>query len=134
MNNYDSPYPAGWTTSDFFLDPHTYQYLNVTTQRNCDAPVSWEGYYSTDVLAMKAYGLLEDGIAGVDEKPFFLTIAPIAPHSNVHHVGGGDGGKSKDAALMTTPIPAERHKHLFPDVKIPRNANFNPKKVGGHII
>lgn len=30
---------------------------------------------------------------------------------------------------MDEPIPEERHKHLFPDAKVPRTANFNPKHV-----
>jgi arylsulfatase len=32
---------------------------------------------------------------------------------------------------MTAPIPAERHKDLFPDAKVPRTANFNPKVPTG---
>lgn len=72
--NYDKPFPRGWTGSDFLLDPYTYEYLNATFQRNREAPVSYEGHYSTDVLFEKARGFLEDALA--DEKPFFLTIAP----------------------------------------------------------
>lgn len=67
--------------SDFLSDPYTYQYLNATTQRNRDPPVSWEVHYSTDVLAEKANGLSNDAIALQD--PFFLTIATRTPHSNV---------------------------------------------------
>jgi N-acetylglucosamine-6-sulfatase len=125
--NYHSPFPAGWTTSDFLLDPFTYQYLNATTQRNRDPPVSWEGHYSTDVLAAKAYGLLEDAITL--KTPFFLTVATNAPHSNVAAAGIHEGMPIKDvlaAIRMTAPIPADRHKHLFPDVRVPRTANFNP--------
>ena len=123
---YNSHFPVGWATTDFLLDPYTYQYLNATTQRNRDTPISWEGHYSTDVLVGKAYGLLNDAIAL--QNPFFLAIAKTAPHSNVgtlepkkrvHHVAG----------LMTEPIPAERHKHLFADVKVPRRENFNPERV-----
>ena len=32
---------------------------------------------------------------------------------------------------MTAPIPADRHKHLFPDAKVPRTPNFNPSHAGG---
>jgi N-acetylglucosamine-6-sulfatase len=107
------------------LDPYTYQYLNATTQRNRDPPVSWEGLYSTDVLAGKAYGLLNDAIASQD--PFFLTIATNAPHSNVGTFDPGKG--AHQAVLMTEPIPAKRHEHLFADVKVPRKENFNPEKA-----
>lgn len=88
--------------------------------------MSHKGEYSTDLIARKAYGLLEEGVNS--KKPFFLTVAPIAPHSNVdlNDVQFADG---KRQILMTAPIPAERHKHLFPDAKVPRNANFNPHHV-----
>lgn len=126
VDNYNSPYPAGWTSSDFLLDPYTYQYLNATTQRNKDAPVSWEGHYATDVLAKKAYGLLDEAVAIGD--PFFLTVATAAPHSNV---GTFDPDADVDhiAGLMTTPIPAQRHRHLFPNIRVPRTENFNPEQV-----
>lgn len=108
------------------LDPHTYQYLNATFQRNGEVPVSREGEYSTDLIAEKALGLLDEGVEG--GKPFFMVVAPIAPHSDVnpndqHYING------TRQVVMTAPVPAERHKHLFPDAKVPRNAGFNPEKV-----
>jgi N-acetylglucosamine-6-sulfatase len=66
------------------------------------------------VLAEKAYGLLNDAIASQD--PFFLTIATSAPHSNVGAFGPNKGAHQAPI-LMTELIPAERHKHLFADVK-----------------
>ena len=125
MLNWNNPHPAGWTSSDFLLDPFTYEYLNATFQRNEHPPVRYEGQYSTDVLAGKAYDLLEEGVQS--KKPFFLTVAPVAPHSNVHV--NAVPGKVIPELVMTAPIPAERHKHLFPNAKVPREANFNPDKV-----
>jgi N-acetylglucosamine-6-sulfatase len=129
VQNWNNPRPKGWTSSDFLLDPHTYDYLNATFQRNGNSPVSHPGEYSTDLIARKAYGLLEEGISS--KKPFFLTLAPIAPHSNVDSNGFKAMSESDESArvLMTAPIPAERHKYLFPDAKVPRNANFNPDQV-----
>lgn len=132
--NYDSPHAAGWTGSDFLLDPYTYRYLNSTFQRNFDEPVSYEGHYATDVLAEKAYGFLDDAVAALQDtgKPFFLTIAPTAPHSDVNikqkviH-----GNFSENSNVQSPPIPAERHKHLFEDVVVPRTPNFNPEIHGG---
>jgi len=130
VDNYHSPYPAGWTSSDFLLDPYTYNYRNATTQRNRDPPVSWEGHYSTDVLAQKAYGLLDEALELGD--PFFLTIATSAPHSDVTIPENFGQQAHRDmGSLMAAPIPAERHKHLFQDVKVPRTASFNPEKQGG---
>ena len=129
VENWNSPHPAGWTSSDFLLDPYTYSYLNATFQRNEHPPVSHEGEYSTDVVAEKAYGLLEEGVKS--KKPFFLTLAPIAPHSNVdpHTFDILEQKESLSNVVMTAPIPADRHKHLFPGAKVPRKSNFNPEKV-----
>ncbi|KAL0930670.1 Arylsulfatase 3 [Colletotrichum truncatum] len=130
VDNYDSPHAAGWTGSDFLLDPFTYSYLNATFQRDKDAPVSHEGDYSTDVLAGKALGFLDDAVAA--DKPFFLGIAPVAPHSNVQSNVIDDGSNHNPKGIIATPpIPAERHAHLFPDAVVPRTDNFNPDKESG---
>ncbi|KZF19630.1 Arylsulphatase [Xylona heveae TC161] len=128
LENYASPYPAGFTGSDFLLDPHTYEYLNSTWQRNREQPISREGEYSTDILAEKAFGFLDDAVS--EDNPFVLTIAPIAPHSNAKISEGNvseEGGKH--SFQMTAPIPAERHRNLFQDAHIPRTENFNPEKA-----
>jgi N-acetylglucosamine-6-sulfatase len=127
IENWNSPHPSGWTSSDFLLDPHTYQYLNASFQRNQYPPVSYQGQYSTDILAEKAFGLLYEGIESGN--PFFLTVAPVAPHSNVDFPTNGTPEDALKDIYMTAPIPAERHKHLFPDAKVPRRSNFNPEKV-----
>ncbi|KAI1661137.1 putative arylsulfatase [Daldinia decipiens] len=132
VENYNSPAPGGFTGSDFLLDPYTYNYLNSTFQRNGEEPRSYEGQYSTDVLAEKAYGLLDEAVdAGM---PFFLVAAPIAPHANVVMK---DSASSSHRDLdnlpfeFTEPVPAERHKHLFKDEKVPRTDNFNPDEPSG---
>lgn len=130
VDNYHSPHAAGWTGSEFLLDPFTYSYLNATFQRNQDPPVSHEGEYSTDVLAGKALDFLDDAVAA--SKPFFLGIAPVAPHSNVQSNVISNGSVHDPHGIVATPpIPAERHAHLFPDAIVPRTDNFNPEKVSG---
>jgi hypothetical protein len=123
VDNYHSPHVSGFTASDFVLDPYTYDYMNATYQRNHDPPVSYLGRHTTEVLREKAMGFLEDALDG--ERPFFLAVAPIAPHSNMNGTYGGGAGPM----WMDEPIPEDRHKHLFPDAKVPRTPNFNPKKV-----
>ena len=126
VDNYNAPFPAGWTGSDFLLDPYTYFYLNSTWQRNQDPPISHEGDYTTDVLSRKAKGFLADAVK--TEKPFLLVIAPVAPHSNVEvH----DGGliDPEGSFTVTPPVSAKRHKNLFANVEIPRTEHFNPEKV-----
>ncbi|CAJ2507553.1 Uu.00g087390.m01.CDS01 [Anthostomella pinea] len=126
VDNYDSPHAAGWTGSDFLLDPHTYEYLNATFQRNHDPPISYEGQYSTDVVADKSYGFLDDALADRDSKPFFLGIAPVAPHCNVRHHEKVNGNWTENSATMSPPVPAKRHEHLFNDIIVPRTEHFNP--------
>ncbi|GIJ90836.1 hypothetical protein Asppvi_009799 [Aspergillus pseudoviridinutans] len=126
-SNYNSPFPKGWNGSDFLLDPYTYSYLNSTYQRNREPPKSYAGQYTTDVISEKSLGFLNDALSS--DRPFFLAVAPIAPHSNIDPSALGTGGTK--GTLMTAPIPAERHKDLFPDAKVPRTANFNPKVPTG---
>lgn len=102
-------------------------YLNSTFQRNQEPPVSHEGEYVTDVLAEKAYGFLDQALA--EDDPFFLVVAPNAPHSNVDaslaNINFTDSPRNW-TLRMSDPIPAERHAHLFEDVVVPRTDNFNP--------
>ncbi|KAK7224561.1 hypothetical protein V2G26_012564 [Clonostachys chloroleuca] len=136
--NYGNPHLKGWSSSDFLLDPNTYDYWNATFQRDHDAPVNHPGEYSTDLIAGKALGFLEEALATPD-KPFFLAIAPIAPHSNINSSllirppspDSIDYFGSAEGLRMTPPEPAPRHAHLFPDAKVPRTDNFNPDKPSG---
>ncbi|KAL5606663.1 uncharacterized protein BROUX77_003856 [Berkeleyomyces rouxiae] len=121
VHNYNSPYPAGWNGSDFLLDPFTYQYLNPTYQHNQEMPQGYEGKHTTDILTEKAYRLLDE--ASKQNQPFFIGIAPIAPHSNVDYTFHPNGTHT---VRFTEPIPATRHENLFADVVVPRTPNFNP--------
>jgi arylsulfatase A-like enzyme len=130
VDNYNAPYVAGFTGSDFLLEPYAYWYLNSSFQRNKDPPRSYEGQYSTDVVASKAYEFLEDALQFPD--PFFLAIAPVAPHTNIElrhpnnpFVGPFPFGDVK----ITPPIPAARHQGLFQDAIVPRSPSFNPSQV-----
>ncbi|RSL58160.1 hypothetical protein CEP51_014123 [Fusarium floridanum] len=134
--NYDSPHLKGWNSSDFLLDPNTYDYWNATFQRNHEKPKNHLGEYSTDLVANKAYAFLNEAVSA--NEPFFLGIAPIAPHSNVNStilnpVKGPDDDVpvSDDLFRVNFPKAAKRHEHLFPDAKVPRTENFNPEKPSG---
>lgn len=86
----------------------------------------------TDVLADKAYALLDKGAASVQEgKPFFLTVAPSAPHGNLVMKGGV--GSNFSSIEFSPPIPAKRHENLFQDEKVPRTRGFNPDVVSGQV-
>jgi hypothetical protein len=122
---------------DFLLDPYTYMYLNASYQRNHDPPVSYEGEHSVDVLRGKALGFIDE--AASHDKPFFVGIAPVAPHSNVDglildlppdtQIPEIPGDLFEDA--IGPPIPEEKYKDFYPDAKVPRKSNFNPDKPTG---
>ncbi|MCJ1330868.1 hypothetical protein MMC10_007555 [Thelotrema lepadinum] len=129
LDNYNNPFSSSWTGSDFLLDPYNYSYLNSTYQRNQDPPKSYEGHYSVDVLADIVWGFLDDAVAAA--QPFFLAAASVAPHSNIDAIPSNSKDTLNGSQLTTPPIAAKRHKHLFPDAKVPRHANFNPDEPSG---
>lgn len=116
--NYDAPHARGFNGSDFLLDPWTYRYHNARMTRNGHKPVRYDGKYSTEVIADKARGFLDEALAHPD-RPWMLTVAPNAPHSNGSH------DPSRDATWSGEPEYLPRHADLFRDYKIPRDASFN---------
>jgi hypothetical protein len=102
------------------IDPGTYVFYNSTMTRNHEPYRNLPGQYSTDLVANAALGFLDDAIA-VPDRPFFVGVAPIAPHSETI--------TSSRPARFEPPVPAIRHEHLFENVTIPRTPNFNPDTV-----
>lgn len=130
LTNYDKPFVKGFTSSDIMIDPFTYQYMNMTFVRDHNKPINHAGEYSTDVLAAKSFAYLDEAV--VEDKPFFLTIATNAPHSNVNFDIDLDTGVTIPSSLRySAPISAKRHEHLFKDEKIPRTPAFNPDNPHG---
>lgn len=112
----------GYTGSDFFLEPYTYQYFNVGVTHNGEPPYYPVGEYSTDIVRKSSVTFLDEALKE-PEKPFFLTAAPVAPHGelveqpNYHYSG--------------PPQVAPRHANLYKDYKVPRTENFNPDEPSG---
>lgn len=125
MDNNNAPYAGGFNESDFLLDPYTYEYWNATMTCNGAPPVSYEGQYSPDITAGKAYDFLREALRHKD-KPWFVVHAPIAPHGNVQFPTGNG-----EDSFQSAPGYAERHAHLFKDYQIPRGESFNPEEQGG---
>ena len=121
--NYDKPAIKGYNESDLLLDPLTYQYYDFAATRNAGPVRNVGGEYSPDFTAKTAYEFLDLALRDGDDgtrRPFFLTVAPIAPHCE----GAGPTGKPPQAA--------DRHKGLYKDYRIPRNtSNFNPDSPSG---
>ncbi|OAL37280.1 hypothetical protein AYO20_03456 [Fonsecaea nubica] len=122
-SNWNNPFPAGWNGTAFLIDPGTYNYYNATFQTNKDPPVSTPGQYNTDQVAQNALNMLDQAQAAGE--PFFLGVAPIAPHCQTIF------NPTTAIPGFLPPIPAPRHEDLFPGVKIPRDPNFNPDIPSG---
>ncbi|KAI9150847.1 Arylsulfatase [Paramyrothecium foliicola] len=122
---YDAYYTGklakGWTWSNFLLDPFIHVYYKVTFQRKHDPPTSYEGEHSVDVMVDKSYEFLEE--AARIGNPFFLDIAPPAPHTDVQFNEQGENTTN----TFQPPVPARRHEHLFQDLKVPRTEHFKSK-------
>jgi arylsulfatase A-like enzyme len=75
--------------------------------------------YSTDVYA----GLAERAIEKADRKgkPFFLNLAPNAPHT----VAVEEGARNEGSPA----VPAPRHADVFADAELPRYPNFNEEDI-----
>lgn len=72
--------------------------------------------YQTDVLARQASGFVER--AAREAQPFFLTVAPFAPH-----------GELRDFPAKRNPRPAVRHRKAFRDDPLRRLPSFNEADV-----
>ena len=107
----------------------TYSYLHPWFQRNDEPPKEHDGY-ATDLLAEKSYGFIDEGVKS--GKPFFITIATVAPHANGDK-GEDDQGQDQElSGEGNAPIPAKRHENLFPNAQVDRKRdNFNPDKPSG---
>ncbi|KAK5995678.1 Arylsulfatase [Cladobotryum mycophilum] len=116
--NYNDPPVRGYTGSNFFLDPFTYKYFNVSSTRDGQPPTNPVGKYSTDIVAEDAAEFLDRALQHPDA-PFFLTLAPIAPHADSSPRG------------FTLPAVAPRHRGLFANYTILRTDNFNPETPSG---
>ncbi|KND91995.1 Arylsulfatase [Tolypocladium ophioglossoides CBS 100239] len=103
-------HPKAWHKVDLLLDPWTHDYNTPVFSKNGMTPVVYHGYHQTDVIRAKALDRLLSLTTEQKHKPFYLTIAPVAPHVEF-------GG---------LPKPQVRHKHAFPEAKAPQHANFNP--------
>jgi N-acetylglucosamine-6-sulfatase len=135
VSNYKDPYPAGWSASDFLLDPSTYQYNFPFFQRNApDATGKMIHYgiekpaqngtkvYSTKLIQEKGYGFLQDGIKNwkQNNKPFFLAMAPIAPHADF-----------STGSFLAPKWEQDSDYDQFNNTVVPRVDWFNPDQPTG---
>jgi arylsulfatase A-like enzyme len=101
--------PPGWEEWHGLVDPTTYCMYDYTVSHN-GSPQTYghsAADYQTDVLA----GLAETFIKNSDPRPFFLSIAPLAPHRESY---------CNPAGVR----PAPRHEDTV-RLPLPRSPSFN---------
>ena len=106
--------PPGWIHWQGLVDPTTYLMYNYTINDN-DTLVTYgeaEEDYQTDVLADRAEATIDEGALN---QPFFLSIAPLAPH--------GEGRRPSG------PRAAPRHVGAFSREPLPQPPSFNESDV-----
>jgi N-acetylglucosamine-6-sulfatase len=117
LNGYKGPeVPPGWSHWFGLADPSTYELYDYTVIDG-GRPVHYghaEEDYQTDVLAARAEEILRQ----MDE-PFFLSVAPVAPHQE----------RSDESGKGTPPRPAPRHLGRFANEPLPPGASFNEADV-----
>ena len=63
QDNYDAPYPAGWTDSSFLVDPWTYNYFHSRWTSQSPASIASEaGTHTTTVTHRKALDMLDAAV------------------------------------------------------------------------
>ena len=111
--------PPGWSRWAALTNHTEYQMYGYTLNENGglvdygDEPAD----YQTDVLAERANRFIAKS-AG--RRPFFLTVAPTAPH---------DEGVLEGQQVPRNPRPAPRHEGRFERRQLPRGPAFNEADV-----
>ena len=115
--------PPGWSQWYGSVDPSTYRYFDYTLNENGGLVTyddSLPANYQTDVYAQKAVDLIDDLATG--PRPFFLSLAFVAPHS-------GAPADPGDPVGQPTPSPAPRHRDAFANEPLPMPPSFNEADV-----
>ena len=114
--------PAGWTEWYGSIDPTTYQFYNYTLNENRTLVRYGSGpeHYQADVYTAKAVAAVRRLAPAA--KPFFLSLAYLAPHS-------GGPREAGDPRNLATPVPAPRHRDRFASEPMPTPPSFNEADV-----
>jgi arylsulfatase A-like enzyme len=123
LNGYgrDAPptVPPGFNDWYGMVDPSTYSYYGYTVDEN-GVLRTHPGVYSTDFVTAQANQLIASAAKG--GKPFFMSVAWLAPHS-------GAPRDADDPAGMPSPSPAPKYTNAFATTPLPRPASFNETDV-----
>jgi N-acetylglucosamine-6-sulfatase len=113
--------PPGWQDWYGGVDPTTYDYYGFTINHNGKLKTYGRTPkdYSTDVYT----GLAEEAIRTASKKaqPFFMSLAPNAPHT----VATQSGATKEGSPALAPP----RYANVFANALMPRFPNFNPDNI-----
>ncbi|HEX6684141.1 MAG TPA: sulfatase [Candidatus Limnocylindrales bacterium] len=116
--------PPGWGEWYGSIDPTTYRMWGYTLNENGvlrtygQDNVEDPALYQTDVYRAKAVDYINRKAPG--EAPFFLSVATLAPHTEV-------GWASQNG--NRNPRPAPRHRGAFADRALPKPPSFDEADV-----
>ena len=102
--------PPGWSSWNGLLSPSLFEVFNYELNEN-GAVIQYgedEEDYQTDVIASRAANF----VGGSQPEPFFLWIAPLAPHIEVPIPSAPLTGNDPLGGLKLNIRPAPRHEHL----------------------
>lgn len=123
--------PPGWTEWYGSVDPGTYRMYGYTLNENGNL-VTYGDYdtpdpanYQTDVYADKAVDFIRR--RAPQGQPFYLSIAPLAPHVEVFR--RDDGNDDAETPQYPNPRPAPRDINRFQHENLPKGPSFNEADV-----
>ncbi|KAJ5604411.1 hypothetical protein N7510_009565 [Penicillium lagena] len=119
VTNYLDPPCAGWTGSNFLLEPGVYDYLNTSWAKDNGPWSYFLGEHAINVTTNHALDMLDTAVNGGE--PWFLTVAPAVPHVGINASNGE----------VYFPIAQPEWADAFPDAKVPRTPNWNPTEPSG---
>jgi N-acetylglucosamine-6-sulfatase len=108
--------PAGWDEWHTFLRGQVYYEYELNENGRIVPYGSNEADYSTDVFSAQAVDFIQR--QATSSTPFFLVVAPLAPHNGRETVNG-----------IVVPTPAVRHQGKFSNWPFPRTPSFNEANV-----
>ena len=113
--------PKGWDDWHGGVDPTTYDYYGMTINDNGSLRTypRTERNYSTDVYTRLADRAIHD--ASESDKPFFLNLAPNAPHTVATQSGATKEGSPA--------LPPPRYADVFANRPMPIYPNFNEADI-----
>lgn len=123
--------PKGWDEWHGLVGPSTGQYFGFTLNHNGVLDTYGADDYQTDVLTDLAVDEID--AASKSQRPFFLSLAYLAPHAAfgcpLAECSGADIREDREYSntgfALSNPVPAPRHAAMFSDAALPEDPSYN---------